>query len=207
MRGPMTLMYYPADCPHAESHLAPGRHFLVEWDAEWARRCGLAKKLPDRAAEIRNAPALFAALRALRAIHHDPAPSGLEFEVALLGVFDVFRDKAALDSARAPVWMAHVIDRLRTVNEEPLTLTALADGVGVNPAHLARTFKRFAGCTVGEMRRRTQLERACRCLASTGDALAHVAADMGFADQSHMTRAVRGATGFTPKGLRRALTV
>jgi AraC family transcriptional regulator len=206
MRGAMTLIYYPADCPHAECHYTPGRHFLVEWDAEWARRFELWRRLPSRPTIIRQAPALFAALRALRAIHLDPAPAELDFESALLGVFDAFRDDGGKGSARAPLWLAQITDRLRAAEGEPLTLTALADGVGVNPANLARTFKRIAGCTIGEMRRRMQVERACRHLASTQDALAHVAVDAGFADQSHMTRAMREATGFTPKGLRQALT-
>lgn len=206
MRGAMTLIYYPADCPHAESHHTLGRHFLVEWDAEWARRFELHQRLPDRPTVIRHAPALFAALRALRVIRDDPAPSAMDFECVLLEVFEAFCDDAVTSSARAPAWMASVTERLRTVEAEPPTLSTLADSAGVNPAHLARTFKRVAGCTIGEYRRRLRIARACRRLASSGDALAHVAADMGFSDQSHMTRAVRGVTGFTPKALRRALT-
>lgn len=200
----MTLICYPANCPHAESHHAPGLHFLVEWDAEWARRFELEKTLPDRPTVVRNAPAVFSGLRALRALQGDSTPWALDIESALLGVFDAFGEHAARSSSRAPGWMRQVAERLQEAVEEPLTLAELADGVGVNPAHLARTFKRFVGCTIGEMRRRMQVESACRRLVSTADTLVHVAVDTGFADQSHMTRLVREATGFTPKALRAA---
>jgi AraC-like DNA-binding protein len=51
------------------------------------------------------------------------------------------------------------------------------------------------------LRARAALER----LAGGERDLARLAAELGFADQSHLTRVVRSETGRTPAALRRAL--
>jgi AraC-like DNA-binding protein len=52
------------------------------------------------------------------------------------------------------------------------------------------------------LRVRAALER----LAGGERQLARLAADLGFADQAHLTRAVRAETGATPSALRGALS-
>jgi AraC-like DNA-binding protein len=51
------------------------------------------------------------------------------------------------------------------------------------------------------LRVRAALER----LAGGERSLARLAADLGFADQSHLCRVIRSETGHTPSALRRAL--
>jgi AraC-like DNA-binding protein len=53
------------------------------------------------------------------------------------------------------------------------------------------------------LRARAALER----LAGGQSDLASLAADLGFADQSHLCRVVRDGTGHAPSALRRMLTV
>ncbi len=45
---------------------------------------------------------------------------------------------------------------------------------------------------------------ACRTRRQTPVSLAHAAAEMGFADQSHMNRVVRQLTGLTPRAIVRS---
>jgi AraC family transcriptional regulator len=54
-------------------------------------------------------------------------------------------------------------------------------------------------------RREARVQHALRLMAETQAPLAAVAAQAGFADQSHLGRAVRAATGRTPDQLRRQL--
>jgi len=204
-RRPMMLIYYPPDCPHAESHHAPGRHFLVDWDEQWAARVGFDSTLLSRPAVVDPSAAVLAALRAFQLLHRGEAEARLHIEDALISILSELDASGPRLARRAPKWLAAVMGRLRESPNESLSLVELASEAKVHPSHLARSFKQFVGCTPGDMRRRFQVERACRGLAGGSDALCHVAVDAGFSDQSHMTRAVREATGFTPGELRSAV--
>ena len=78
------------------------------------------------------------------------------------------------------------------------SLSELAGVVGVHPAHLARSFRRDYGVTVGQYARGLRLEWATSQLARPDLSLAEVAAGAGFADQSHFTRSFRSYAGVTP---------
>ena len=86
---------------------------------------------------------------------------------------------------------------------EALTLTDVAEDVNVHPVHLSREFKREFGWTVGDYVRRLRVDFVRRQL-STGAALADLALQAGFADQSHLTRVFKRLTGQTPHQLRAA---
>ena len=47
-----------------------------------------------------------------------------------------------------------------------------------------------------------RIRRAAAVLATTDTPIAHVALDVGFADQSHLTRAMKAAVGTTPARFR-----
>lgn len=87
-----------------------------------------------------------------------------------------------------------------------LRLDELAGLMGVSAYHLSRTFRRLTGQTLSRYRLRLRLHRAMERLAAGDRDLAGVAAESGFADQAHLTRALREETGFTPGAVRRVLT-
>jgi AraC family transcriptional regulator len=104
-------------------------------------------------------------------------------------------------------------ERLRRVRDyiearlgEDLLLTVLADIACLSPYHFRRSFKRSAG--VGPQRYVIQLrvERAKTLLRRTGQPLARIAQEIGFADQSHLTAVFRREIGVTPSHFRAALT-
>jgi AraC-like DNA-binding protein len=87
-----------------------------------------------------------------------------------------------------------------------LGLDDLARAAGVSAYHLSRTFRRVTGLTLSHYRIRLRLRRAMERLAAGERDLAGLAADLGFADQAHLTRALRAETGTTPGALRTLLT-
>ena len=107
------------------------------------------------------------------------------------------------DRPRNTAWLSDVRDQLHEQTPATSSLSELAASVGVHPAHLARSFRRVHGVTVGEYARELRLEWAAGRLAAPGVSLAQVAVDAGFADQSHFTRAFRRHTGVTPGHYRR----
>jgi AraC-like DNA-binding protein len=86
-----------------------------------------------------------------------------------------------------------------------LSLPELARTLAVSPHHLSRVFQATTGHTISRHRMRLRARTALDRLASGERNLARLAAELGFADQSHLCRVVRSETGRTPSALRHAL--
>lgn len=111
-------------------------------------------------------------------------PSLLESALAMLSV-------PHPDSDHEASVMANLLLETQSISE-----TASRYGIGVR--QLERRFVRNFGLSPKEWLRVKRFERSLVKLADDKESLANVAADAGYADQSHMTRDYRRATGFTP---------
>jgi AraC-like DNA-binding protein len=81
-------------------------------------------------------------------------------------------------------------------------LLSLAGLLGVSPYRLSRAFTRDLGVSLTAYRNRVRVGRALERLAAGEARLGVLAADLGFADQAHMTRTIRAQVGHTPRALR-----
>lgn len=86
-----------------------------------------------------------------------------------------------------------VRERLR----EDISLAELAQAAGLSPYHLVRVFERETGLPPHAYLVQARVE-AARGLLAGPLPLAQVAAETGFADQSHLTRAFKRRHGLTP---------
>lgn len=75
---------------------------------------------------------------------------------------------------------------------------------GLAAETLSRGFAKVFGITPARFRLETRTRRALALIAAGGTPLAEVAAACGFADQSHLSRALRACTGQPPGGWRRS---
>jgi AraC-like DNA-binding protein len=91
------------------------------------------------------------------------------------------------------------------VAEPETSLPELAAALAVSPHHLSRVFRAVTGHTIARHRMRLRARAALERLAAGERNLAHLAADLGFADQGHLCRVIRSETGRTPSALRSAL--
>jgi AraC-like DNA-binding protein len=85
------------------------------------------------------------------------------------------------------------------------SLPQLARELFVSPHHLSRIFSSATGTTISRHRLRLRVRAALERLASGESDLARLAAELGFADHSHLCRAVRSETRRTPSALRNLL--
>jgi AraC family transcriptional regulator len=92
-----------------------------------------------------------------------------------------------------------VHDRFRT----DISLSQIADLVGVHSTTLTRAYRRAFGCTVGERIRRLRVEHAAQELVRSRMPLSQVALRAGFYDQSHFSNAFRRHMLVTPAEYRR----
>ncbi|MDX3188791.1 helix-turn-helix transcriptional regulator [Streptomyces sp. MN03-5084-2B] len=84
-------------------------------------------------------------------------------------------------------------------------LFPLAEALGVSPYRLSRAFPREVGVSLTRYRNRVRAGRALERLEAGERELAVLAADLGFADQAHLTRTLREHAGAPPGALRRLL--
>jgi AraC family transcriptional regulator len=144
-----------------------------------------------------------AALLALR-IRRELAEPDVFTPVAVEGLALELTALAGRNRFPAPAerWVERARDLLLERFRESVRPSEIADELGVHPAHLARVFRARYGESLGEFTRRLRLQWAAQELAAGDAALAVLAVEAGFCDQSHFTRAFGRQYGVTPARFR-----
>lgn len=203
---PMTLTYHPPGLAHADEIGRGGaRFFMVELGASWLPQIAALGATHEHLTELHDTDALWTALRLQRTLAGGDDDDRDTCAGPLLHELVSHAAPAPALGTRAPAWLESAERTLRRRFAEPLDLASVAAENGVHPGHLARAFRRFRRRTVGAFVMHLRLRDACRRLSETDAPLAHIAVQSGFADQSHLTRALSARLGETPGRYRRAL--
>lgn len=140
-----------------------------------------------------------------------PLPEGVDFDAALVADPDAVARAAKRDPAEAAAmlvrdatpleiapsdWPEALAGALR--RDPDLSLTVWAARMDLAAATVSRGFARVFGTSPRRYRAEQRALKAIRLLDRGDDPLAGIAAELGFVDQAHMTRAVVGLTGLTP---------
>ena len=96
-------------------------------------------------------------------------------------------------------WPDMLAARLRL---EPISIAAWASEARLSPSTVSRGFHAAFGVTPAKYRLENQTLQAMRLIATTAESLAAVATICGFADQAHLSRAIRSTSGHTPRAWR-----
>ncbi|MBC9208948.1 helix-turn-helix transcriptional regulator [Roseomonas aerophila] len=112
--------------------------------------------------------------------------------------------KAETSLASAEPRLKRVAERLLERLDEQPDLSDLAGEVGLSVEHLVRSYARAFGLPPLAWAMQKRLARA-RQLLRDGKAPAHVAAELGFSDQSHLNRFFKRVSGTTPAQFSRAI--
>lgn len=86
---------------------------------------------------------------------------------------------------------------------EKITLDDLATAVGYSKNYLTRLFKDKTGLTISSYIRRQKVLEAKNQLASTNRPISKIAVDLGFVDQSHLTKVFNHYEKMTPQEYRK----
>ena len=86
---------------------------------------------------------------------------------------------------------------------EAISMPHLAALAGLSSTHFNRRFRQLLRVTPTEYLRWVRVQAAQGMLATTSRTLAEIAVDVGFTDQSHLTRRFREVTGMTPAAWRK----
>lgn len=169
--------------------------------ARWARLCGDAA----RATFYVDARVDLAHRRLLAATTaDDPDYAVVEQLLGLLAAGPI-PAAASTGTSHDRLLVAQAREAILSGDPAAERLLSLADHLRVSPYRLSRAFPREIGVSVTRYRNRVRVGRVMERLAEGEQSLAGLAADLGFADQAHLTRTVREHLGHTPAALRRVL--
>jgi AraC family transcriptional regulator len=140
-------------------------------------------------------------LLALGRVVSDPS-IGPDPEEMLLELLGEVADVPAPRAGDVPFWVRQAREALDDLASEGIEVQDLAARLRVHPVSLTRAFRRAYGVPVTVYRRRVRLRRAAEQVTGSDRGFATIAHATGYADQPHMCREVRSATGLTPSALR-----
>jgi AraC family transcriptional regulator len=203
--APGALVFHPGGEPHANHWLASGGRCLhLEITPAAAARLPTEDLPLSQPLDCGGGPATWLASQLAREFHRADGLALLALEGLTLELLaEVVRGGARDPEPALPRWLRQTRERLDNCFADCVSLVDLAADADVHPAHLARTFRRYFGCSVGDYIRRRRIEFAGRQLATSDLSLVEVALNSGFADQSHFCKLFKRVTGLTPGEYRR----
>lgn len=142
-------------------------------------------------------------IRHLHLLLEDATTTRLERESRLLWTLAQLITRHAKDISTPihitdePIYVRRLRDYLEQHSSENITLDRLAQLVHLSPYHLIRSFRRATGLPPHAYMLQLRVAAAKQALRQ-GMPIADVAAHVGFADQSHLTRQFKRIVGATP---------
>lgn len=204
-RRPLGLAFHPPSSCHAESYTSPGRHFLIELNSDWMQCVHQYGAVIDRQLELQEGTPVWLAAKLYQEFRSLDNVSPLAVEGVVLELLAETSRRTVPSEKQAPRWLAEVTELLRAHFTENLNLKQVAAAVNVHPTHLARVFRKFKRCTIGEYLRRLRVDYASKRISDSADSLAEIALAAGFSDQSHLSRTFKSHTGMLPSEFRTAV--
>ena len=86
---------------------------------------------------------------------------------------------------------------------EPISMAKMAQMAGLSSTHFNRRFLQILRMTPMQYLRTVRIQAAQRLLTTSSKSLITIADEVGYTDQSHLTRRFREATGMTPAAYRK----
>jgi AraC family transcriptional regulator len=206
---PFTVHFRPAGVPHQDEVGPPGvRFFEIEVRPSWRTRLADCSAALDVARDdCKGGELLWLAMRLFRELYVTAAPDDLSVESLLAELLAAAARMPREGKFQRPAWLGRIIEKLAVEYADRLTLDDLSREAGVHPVHLSRVFRKCVGKGIGEHVHRLRVRAACEQMQMPEMSIAEISLTLGFADQSHFTRAFRRVVGMTPMAFRSQLEV
>jgi AraC family transcriptional regulator len=201
---PSTLVFHPSDERHSDHFYTAARCLNLMIDAAWMERVRQHSEILDSPIDFHGGFLTQLATKLYKEFCRMDELSPMIVEgltIEILG--EAARHSTKRHRHTPPQWLVHARELLHDQFHECLTLSKVADSVGVHETHLSREFRRYYHSTVGGYIRRLRIEFACRKLCASDTSLSTIALAAGFFDQSHFTRTFKQMTGMSPAAYRR----
>lgn len=203
---PSHLIFRPAEEMHSD-HFGDlsVRCFIIEVETEWLTRLHERSIRMDEPASFKGCSLASLVMRLRNESQMADDFTSLMVEGLMLEVIaEIARRSIKISERKCPRWLNQAKEILHENFTERLTLSDIAEAVGVHPVYLAAAFRQHYHRSIGEYIRRLRIEFASHELSKTGAPLADIALAAGFAHQSHFSNTFKRLTGLTPAQYRQA---
>lgn len=201
----LSVVVKPGDTEHANLYGSKGARILsVLLDPELATSIGEWESGILRWRWVHGGTAAHWMLRLLRIYRQCPTRRSGEIEDCIYEVLaSLSGSKSSGTPASPPHWLGLVRQEIDDTFADTPRVRDLAKNAGLHPVYLARRFRSHIGCSVTDYRTFLKARAAAELLASSDLQPIAVANQCGFADQSHLCRVFKRASGLTPLNYRR----
>lgn len=139
----------------------------------------------------------------MRRIYDELRGQASGFELVIEGLIlemlgQTFRQNNLGNRPTPPRWLTDARELIHQHFAEKLSLRVIADAIQIHPSHLARTFRKFHRCSIGEYVRRLRIEHAAQEIVKSTASLTEISLAAGFSDQSHFTHEFKRQLRITP---------
>lgn len=196
--GVGSLVLVPAGCVHACNPLPDARwsYQMLYLDAQWLQ-ANMPLLCADSASVLHD-PVLYRQFCAMNALLFSPASAAGKQAALLAFLHACAASRTTSLPSSAAVIPAQLRPVLQALQIQPLaSLEQLSRLAGMSRYQLIRAFRAATGMTPHAFQLNLSVNRA-RSRLQAGTALAQLAHELGFADQSHLQRVFKAHTGITP---------
>ena len=203
---PASVIFRPAGEKHSNRYgKTAARCLIIEVQPDRLKSIRQVTPMLDRASHVEGGFVSNLAFRIFRESRLPDAVAAFSIEsLALELLVEATRVQNSQDRT-LPRWLRQARELVQERFMETASLSAIAESVGVHPAHLAKVFRLQYGCTVGDYIRRLRLDHAAELLVRSQQSLAAIALSAGFYDQSHFARLFKLRFGVAPGVFRAGL--
>lgn len=177
----------------------PIRTLMIEFEP---RQIGLSD-LPREGLVLDSPQALGLAERISIELMRNSREQALILEgLALQAIGLMLREGRSILSLEAPSWLLAAREIAHERFARGVSLPCVAGEVGVHPAHLSRAFSQVFGVPFSDYIIELRLTHAKEALRHSNSKISQIAADSGFSDHAHLTRAFRKRYECSPSEFR-----
>lgn len=194
------LIFRPAEEVHSDHF---GNHstscLIIEFRNEWLENFRKGSVKLDEPASFQSNLLVWLAMRLRNEYRQTDDFTSLTVEGLMLEmVAEIGRNTVKSSEPRQPHWLKQAREILHENFAERMSLSEIAESVGIHPVYLAEIFRQHYQCTIGEYIRRLRIEFASSEISKTDAPLADIGLASGFSHQAHFSRTFKRLTGLTP---------
>lgn len=197
LRTPGMVVYHPPNIPHINT-LKTDKALLFH--IEWTEANNNFLNKPENLQEIQI---IFdeKIIKQIRSIYNDTKENKKHLHI-IEKVSDLFlnceKSNCKKQFVKRPDWLDELLLFINENYSKTLTLNLLSDIVKKHPVHISRTFSRYLFCSVSTYIAKLRIEAALSRMKNGRVAMAQLAYDLGFSDQSHFSRTFREYVDTSP---------
>lgn len=121
--------------------------------------------------------------------------------------FDMGRNKSTPGSSTGNNFVDEAIHYMERHYHEDVTLTAVAEVIGITPSYLSTLFGRTVGCGFADYLNNIRIQRACDYFVDNSLKTYEVAYKVGFKDEKYFSSVFKKIKGLNPSDYRKSLRV